>query len=204
MFIGKWNKSVILTYIGMFFSIFGIYLSIKSEILYAFSCLIVSGVCDLLDGAVARKCKRTDDEKRFGIELDSLVDVVSFIAFPIVLYIGLGLSKWYYIPLYLLYAICGVARLAYFNICLEEENKDKAIKYYSGLPVTFVAMILPIIYLISYIIPKSIHNFYFSIILFIISMLYILNFKLRKPTLKVYPVFIIIAIIVLILFLGVL
>ena len=34
----------------------------------------------------------------------------------------------------------------------EEENKDKAIKYYSGLPVTFVAMILPIIYLISYII----------------------------------------------------
>lgn len=204
MFIGKWNKSVIMTYVGMFFSIMGVFFCFKEKILYALSCLIVSGICDLFDGAIARRCKRNDEEKQFGIEIDSLVDVVSFIAFPIIIYYAMGLNAWYFIPLYVLYAMCGVARLAYFNISLEEENKDVAIKYYKGLPVTFVSLILPIVYLISYIIPEVLHELYFSLVLFLVSGLYVLNFKLKKPTLKVYPVFVLLAIIVLILFLGVL
>lgn len=204
MFIGKWNKSVIMTYIGMFFSVMGIFFCFKEKILYALSCLIVSGICDLFDGTIARRCKRTDEEKQFGIELDSLVDVVSFIAFPIIIYYAMGLNAWYFIPLYVLYAICGVCRLAYFNISLEEENKDVAIKYYKGLPVTFVSLILPVMYLISYLVPVVLHTLYFALVLFLISGLYILNFKLRKPTLKVYPFFVLLAIIVLILFLGVL
>lgn len=204
MFIGKWNKSVIMTYVGMFFSIMGIFFCFKEKILYALSCLIVSGICDLFDGTIARRCKRNDEEKQFGIELDSLVDVVSFIVFPIIIYYAMGFNKWYFIPFYFIYAVCGVARLAYFNISLEEENKDIAIKYYSGLPVTFVALILPVMYLISYLIPEVLHSLYFILIMFLISMMYIVNFKLKKPTLKVYPFFVILAIIVLILFLGVL
>ena len=204
MIIGKWNKSVIMTYIGLGFSTLGIYLSLQGEILYALSCLIVAGICDLLDGAIARKCKRTEQEKEFGIQLDSLVDVYSFIAFPIIIYLSMGLNNWYNIPIYIIFGICGVARLAYFNITLDETNKDKAVKYYSGLPVTFTALIIPLIYLISYIIPISIHTIYFTLIMFIVSMLNVLNIKIKKPTLKVYPVFIILAIIVLILFLGVL
>jgi CDP-diacylglycerol--serine O-phosphatidyltransferase len=116
----------------------------------------------------------------------------------------MGLNNWYNIPIYIIFGICGVARLAYFNITLDETNKDKAVKYYSGLPVTFTALIIPLIYLISYIIPISIHTIYFTLIMFIVSMLNVLNIKIKKPTLKVYPVFIILAIIVLILFLGVL
>ena len=204
MIIGKWNKSVIMTYIGLGFSTLGIYLSLKGEILYALSCLIVAGICDLLDGAIARKCKRTEQEKEFGIQLDSLVDVYSFIAFPIIIYLSMGLINWYNIPIYIIFGICGVARLAYFNITLEETNKDQAVKYYSGLPVTFTALIIPLIYLISYLIPTSIHTIYFTIIMFIISILNVLNIKIKKPTTKIYPVFIILAIIVLILFLGVL
>lgn len=204
MIIGKWNKSVIVTYIGLALSILGIYLSFKGKILYALSCLIVAGICDLFDGTIARMCKRTEEEKAFGIQLDSLVDVINFLAFPIVIYLNIGLTKWYFIILYIMYAICGTARLAYFNISLEEENKDKAVKYYSGLPVTFAALIIPLAYLLGYIIPKSIFNIYFGIIMLLISILYILNIKIKKPSLKTYPFFVIIAIIVLILFIGVL
>ena len=204
MFIGKWNKSVIMTYIGMAFSVSGILLSTKGEILYAISCLVIAGICDLLDGAIARRCKRTESEKQFGIELDSLVDVIGFIVFPIIIYINIGLSEWYFIPLYVLYGICGVARLAYFNISLDEENKSVPIKYYSGLPVTTISFILPIAYLISYIIPVDMHCIFYAVVLFLVSILFILNFKLKKPSLKFYPVFIILAIIALILFLGVL
>ena len=204
MIIGKWNKSVILTYIGLALSILGIYLSFQGEILYALSCLIVAGICDLFDGTVARMCKRTKEEKEFGIQLDSLVDVVNFLVFPIIIYINIGLDKWYFVLLYILYALCGVVRLAYFNITLEEENKDKAIKYYHGLPVTYAALLIPLLYLISYVISSNIHTIYFSIIMLIISILFVSNIHIKKPTLKVYPVFVILAIIVLILFLGVL
>lgn len=204
MIIGKWNKSVIMTYVGMSFSILGIYFSFNKNILYALSCLIVAGLCDLVDGAIARKCKRDESEKQFGIELDSLVDVISFIAFPIVIYINMGLNNWYYIPLYMIYSISGICRLAYFNISLEEDNKDIPVKYYTGLPVTFAALLIPIFYLISYLIPSNIHNIYFTLVLLVISILFILNIKIKKPSLKIYPLFFILAIIVLILFLVVL
>ena len=71
--IGKWNKSVILTYIGLAFAVAGIFLASREGCLnYAWCCLMAAGVCDLFDGAVARKVKRTDEEKKFGVELDSM------------------------------------------------------------------------------------------------------------------------------------
>ena len=103
--IGKWNKSVILTYIGFVFSIIGIILiTLKVELKYAIVCLMYAGICDLFDGTVARKCKRTKDEKEFGIELDSIVDVMSFIAFPIVVFATINTS-WYFIPIAIIYSI---------------------------------------------------------------------------------------------------
>ena len=205
MFIGKWNKSVYLTYISLGFAILGIYLATAlGKTHLALMCLMCCGICDMFDGKIARACKRNKEEIAFGIELDSLVDLVCFGVLPIVIYISLGFTEWYNVISFILLGVAGVARLAYFNITLEETNKDQAVKYYSGLPVTFTALIIPLIYLISYLIPTSIHPIYFPIIMFIISILNVLNIKIKKPTTKIYPVFIILAIIVLILFLGVL
>lgn len=204
MFIGKWNKSVIMTYVGLLFSVIGFYFSFAGKMSVAFSCLVVAGICDMFDGAIARKCKRDESEKQFGIELDSLVDTFSFVAFPIFLLLCIGLKDWYYIPVFTLYGICGVARLAYFNITVDSKNKNTPVKYYSGLPVTTAAMIFPLLYLISRFIPENILNIYYAIGMLVVSILFISNFKLKKPSTKVYPVFVILAIIVLILFLGVL
>ena len=75
MIIGKWNKSVILTYFGMISALAGIFLAFTQEnINYPMACLMAAGVCDLFDGTVARMCKRTEEEKAFGIELDSLIN----------------------------------------------------------------------------------------------------------------------------------
>ena len=83
MIVGKWNKSVILTYAGLILAVLGMFLALTQEkINYAFCCLMVAGICDLFDGMVARRCKRTEEEKKFGIELDSIVDTMSFIALP--------------------------------------------------------------------------------------------------------------------------
>lgn len=203
MIIGKWNKSVILTYIGLGFAILGMYFSLtKNNILYAISCLIIAGVCDLFDGFVARKCKRTEEEKNFGIELDSLVDVISFLILPVVIFIGCGYTSWYHFIIYLIFCLCGIARLAYFNIKIEDNSKP--IKYYEGLPVTFTALLLPLFYLLTYVLNKETFDFIYPFTILIIAIFNILKIKIKKPSGLAYLFFSLLAFITLILYLVIL
>ena len=205
MFIGKWNKSVILTYIGLAVSIFGILICFydnEKSVNYAMSCLIIAGICDLFDGAIARKCKRTEQEKSFGIELDSLVDAIDFIALPIAIFLRLQMNTWYHYIILVSFAVCGIARLAHFNIMVEDNSKP--VKYYTGLPVTYTALIFPIVYLLKYIISINLFNILYTILIVLVSMLNIINVKIKKPKGIAYLIFPLLAIIVLVLYLGVL
>ena len=204
MFIGKWNKSVILTYIGLAVSIFGILICFNNNeksVNFAMSCLIIAGICDLFDGAVARKCKRTEQEKNFGIELDSLVDTIDFIALPIAIFLRLQMNTWYHFLIIVIFAICGIARLAHFNITAEDNSKP--VKYYTGLPVTYTAMIFPIFYLLKYIMPLNIFNIIYTILIAFVAILNIINLKIKKPRGIAYLIFPLLAIIMLVLYLGV-
>ena len=203
MFIAKWNKSVILTYIGLIFTVIGIYICCtEGSLLQAISCLMISGVCDMFDGKVARMCKRTKEEVKFGIQLDSLVDTACFVIFPIIIYITIGLTKWYHIIALSLFGICGIARLAYFNIVAEDV--DGPVPHYSGLPVTAIAMILPAFYLLKYCLPTNIFFIVLTIIIVINALLNILNIKVPKPRGIAYPIIAFLALITLIIYLGVL
>lgn len=200
MFIGKWNKSVILTYIGLAFAILGMYLAlIEKNVLLSFMCLMLAGVCDMFDGKIARMCKRDDEEIQFGIELDSLVDVVCFVVFPIIIYLSLGFTAWYNILSYILFAICGIARLGYFNVCTATKD-GKAVQYYEGLPVTMAAVVFPLMYLLNNIMSDSAFYIFFSILIVIEAILNILKFKLKKPTGVMYPIMAVCAIIMLVIY----
>ena len=77
--IGYYNYTVWLTFIGMLSSVTGMGLAIQGMIIPSVICLMFSGFCDMFDGIVAHTKKdRTDEEKRFGIQLDSLSDIVCF------------------------------------------------------------------------------------------------------------------------------
>lgn len=200
MIIGKWNKSVILTYVGMFVSILGIFLAFTADKLnYSLCCLIVAGVCDLFDGMIARRCKRTEEEKLFGIELDSLVDVVSFIALPICIFISMGLTHVWDIFIYMFFALAGVARLAYFNVVTADSQK--AIKYYIGLPVTYVAMIFPLLYLLKLVLEDVIFVPVFTAGIVIVSVLEMLKINVIKPKGIWYGIFGVAAIALLVVYL---
>ena len=202
MVIGKWNKSVILTYAGLLTAVLGIFLAFTQEkINYAFCCLMVAGVCDLFDGMVARRCKRTEEEKMFGIELDSLVDVVSFIALPICIFINIGLTRIWDIVIFMIFALIGVARLAYFNI--DTADSEKAIKYYTGLPVTYTALIFPLLYLLRLPLEDKIFIPVFTAGIVIVSVLEILKIKVIKPKGIWYGIFGILAIAMLVIYLVV-
>lgn len=200
MFIGKWNKSVILTYVGLMFAVAGIFLAFTTDkITYSYSCLMMAGICDLFDGMVARKCKRTEEEKLFGIELDSLVDVVNFIALPICIFIAMGLTHIWDPFIFALFAICGVARLGYFNIATADS--EGPVKYYTGLPVTFSALIFPLIYLLEVPLPKNVFPFVFEGFIVLVSICQILKVKIPKPKGIWYGIFGLLAIVMLVVFL---
>jgi CDP-diacylglycerol--serine O-phosphatidyltransferase len=139
-----------------------------------------AGICDLFDGTIARKCKRTEKEKLYGIELDSLIDVFDFIAFPVVICLKLVDFKLYYIPVLILYSIFGIARLAFFNI--DTASPDGPIKYYLGLPVTYVALIFPLCFVISFF-NKNIFDIIYIIAMLVVGILFILKLNVPKPKL---------------------
>ena len=192
MFIGKYNKSAILTYIGLLSSAIGIYFAFYEMLSYSMICLIISGICDLFDGKFARMCKRNYEEKEFGVQIDSLVDVVSFLVLPccIGLKVLIDLPKISNI-VFIFYMLAGIIRLAWFNM---NSNKDEAVKYYIGLPVTYSALIIPLVYAINLIYANlSISYIYFFIYL-VIGLAFILNIKIVKPKGIWYVLFAILAI----------
>ncbi|URZ05597.1 CDP-alcohol phosphatidyltransferase family protein [Clostridium felsineum] len=195
MFIGIYNRSVIITYLGIISAMFGVYLAGKHSIRYAMLCLVVAGVCDLFDGKVARACKRTEEEKLFGIQLDSLADVVCFSALPISIFYGMGLNKWYHIIIYTLLTIAAITRLGFFNIKVMDTNRDKPVDYYSGLPVTSAAMVFPLFWLLSFCLNKNLFLLVYTIIIALVAFLFVANIKIKKPKGAAYGVMVILAII---------
>ena len=182
MFIGKWNKSVYLTYIGLAFAILGIYLATAlGQSHYALMCLMASGICDMFDGKIARACKRNKEEIAFGIELDSLVDLVCFGVLPITIFISLGFTKWYNVISFIFLAVAGVARLAYFNVVTATKD-GKAVKYYEGLPITMAAAVFPVFYLLSYVMSEAAFFVFFTILVYVEAFFNMYKFKLKKPT----------------------
>ena len=193
IFIGKYNKSVILTYIGITLAVCGIIFSFLGNISNAMICLIFSGICDLFDGKIARLCKRDEQEKEFGKQIDSLADVFLFLALPCVL--GVELLKalpLYFNIVFVIYVICGVIRLAWFNILA---SSDQQVKYFIGMPVAYIALVLPIIYSIGLIFKFNLSLVYFFIYL-LFAILFIINVKVSKPKGIWYIIFFILAIIV--------
>lgn len=181
--IGFYSYTVVLTYLGLASSAIGMFLTFQGFAKYALFCLAFSGLCDMFDGKVARMKKdRTEDEKRFGIQIDSLCDVVCFGAFPMILCYSIGMRGPAGLSILVFYMIAGVIRLAFFNVMEEkrQEETDEARKYYQGLPITSIAIILPLFCTLR---PLLGHRFLseLHICILTVGLLFIINFPLRKP-----------------------
>lgn len=184
MFIINIKKSTLVTYLGVAFAAISMYFAftkiVFSEIGYLrFSLifLMLAGVCDMFDGKVARACKRTQEEKEFGIQLDSLADTVNFVVLPVIIMLSLGLTTIIDIVIYTFFIICGISRLGYFNV---NASLDKPVKEYIGLPVTSTAVIYPILGIFHGIIPENTFCAIYLAITLLIGLLFITKIKIPK------------------------
>ena len=182
-FIGVFDYTVILTYMSLASAICGMVFASRDSFTAAILCLLFSGVCDAFDGTVARtKKNRTDDEKAFGIQLDSLCDVVSFGVFPAFLCYRLGNDTAVGIVCICLYCVCAVARLAFFNVleAKRQQTEEGTNKYFRGLPVTSISIIFPLVYLLRGLFRADTFGWILCGMLIVVAFLFVWDVKIKK------------------------
>ncbi len=153
-FVGFWHYGVILTYMSVASAIVGCCLAVSGYPFYGgVICLWICGVCDAFDGAVAGTRKnRSEEDKLFGERIDSLSDLAAFGVLPVMIGYGMGMHEWYYVAVFCLYVLCALVRLAYYDVTEQIRMRDPNCgrrKSFEGLPVTNVAVGLPVFYLIA-------------------------------------------------------
>lgn len=182
--IGIYDYTVLLTYLGFASGMYGIISACSGNTLVAIICLMFSGLCDMFDGKVARtKKNRTTEARQFGVQLDSLSDVVCFGILPAVIGYRVGLRDLYYLPIVLFFPLAALIRLAWFNVLEITRNSSTPVKNYTGLPVTSSALIFPCLYIFKSMIGNSFALVY-GILLLVVGVLFITKIKVKKPTMK--------------------
>ena len=186
--IGFYDYTVILTYISFASAVSGIFCASTGHVRWAIFFLAFSGLCDMFDGKIARtKKERTEDEKNFGIQIDTLCDVVCFGVLPIVLCYQLGMRYIGSMILLVFYGLAGVIRLGYFNVmeAKRQNETDEARKYYQGLPITSMAIALPLLFVVSPLLHSPLaFKVLLHLLVAVVGMLFVTNFRLRKPSVK--------------------
>jgi CDP-diacylglycerol--serine O-phosphatidyltransferase len=117
----------------------------------AFLLLPLALVCDVLDGYVARLNPRR--QSILGADLDSLSDVISFGVAPAVLGFTLGLRGGWDMLCLTYFVVCGVSRLARFNVtaaALADATTGK-VKYFEGTPIPTSILIVVLLGVAFYI-----------------------------------------------------
>ena len=208
MFLGFYDYTVILTYLSLLSAGLGIFVSLHGEghpylgIFFLMFC----GLCDAFDGKVARTKKdRKDAEIKFGIQIDSLTDLVAFGVLPACIGDAL-IRRSEFIPdlpktpnaskfenslcvllftLMLLYMLAAMIRLAYFNVEEEERQKseDGVRKFYCGVPVTSASLVFPTVMLFQYILPVDITMVYFAFMI-VLGFAFLSKIQIKKPGFK--------------------
>lgn len=206
--IGFYDYTVILTYVSLLSAGAGIFISLSGSghPYWGMFCLLLCGLCDSFDGLVARtKKNRSHMEKSFGVQIDSLSDLVAFGVLPACIGMALirtspllsqmftedqdaialrflGIMLFAILALYILAALI---RLAYFNVTEEERQRTEGgnRRTYTGLPVTTAALIFPSVLLLHYIVPVDISFLYFPVTL-ITGYLFLCKFQIPKLHLR--------------------
>jgi CDP-diacylglycerol--serine O-phosphatidyltransferase len=178
----------LLTTTNLFCGFYSLLASMKGEFNLAATVIIFAMVLDSLDGRIARM---TNTMSKFGAELDSLADLVTFGVAPAILAYTWALhayGKWGWLAAFLFVA-CGALRLARFNI----QTGIIESKVFNGLPIPASASVIAMGVMLYFYLGET-GKFHHVSILFAVAILALLmvsniryysfkdlNFFSRKP-----------------------
>ncbi|MBQ1242480.1 MAG: CDP-alcohol phosphatidyltransferase family protein [Oscillospiraceae bacterium] len=182
--IGVYDYTVIATYASLFVGLCGIFAAMDGEPLFAVLALMIAGILDAFDGRIARtKKNRTEREKRFGIQIDSLNDLVCFGVLPAVIgFASFESRSAFFLASLAFFTLAALIRLAFFNVTEEERQNttNEVRKYYLGLPVTSAALLIPFFWILAHYLPVS-DSFGYGAACFLLGVLFITPVQIKKP-----------------------
>ena len=184
-FIGFYDYTVVLTYVSLASALVGMVQASRGNLVAAVFCILFSGFCDMFDGIVARTKKdRTQDQKNFGIQIDSLVDVIAFGVTPATVFYFSGVNSTFGIAILVFYVMCGVIRLAFFNVLetKRQANPEESacLKAFRGMPITFSAVISPVICFIGWALPYDVSIWLYHIAPLLMGFFFIYDINIPK------------------------
>jgi CDP-diacylglycerol---serine O-phosphatidyltransferase len=177
----------VLTLIGLAFAYLSALFAIQSQFYLAIILMILSGIVDLFDGLVARHIQRSELQSQVGKQLDSIVDVCSFGFAPAIFAYCFGLNDPLSVTLLIFYVAMNALRLAYFNSTGLSTEGDE--QYFTGLPVTYAAMFIPLAFTTSLFLDPSTVKLILDGLYLVLAIAMVSEFKIIKPRAIWYVIF---------------
>jgi CDP-diacylglycerol--serine O-phosphatidyltransferase len=177
--LGAYNLACLVSLAGLAAAVAAMVLASWGVFELAVVGLILAGVADLFDGVVARRLELGDFAKEFGVQLDTTVDVVAFLATPAVIALSILPAAWPGAIGIGSFVIAGVVRLAHFNT-LSVRGADQS-THHRGLPVTYSALIFPLVFLLRDALPAERFQQLLIGVFVVLACLFVVNVPVPKP-----------------------
>ena len=162
--------------VGLLCAVLAIYYAVLGNFQAAMIGLIWAVFFDWSDGIIARQMKgRTEEQRYFGAQLDSLIDIVSFGICPAVVLLSLGHFSPWYIPGAFIILATGVIRLSYFNVFGLVDGST-----YVGLALDNNIIILVFVFLFNGLISPTAFSIFIYILLMLLAVLNVAPIKTPK------------------------
>ena len=123
-----------ITITGLILGMLNIFFIVQEHYHLYYICALLAGIMDTLDGFAA---KRLNQYSELGEQLDSLCDGINFVLVPAVFAVTRMDMRLGTMICAGIYCACGILRLGYFNILLEEKTEEKV---FVGVPTTIAAV----------------------------------------------------------------
>ncbi|AHF00337.1 hypothetical protein THITH_17375 [Thioalkalivibrio paradoxus ARh 1] len=141
--------------------------------------LMFAGLADLFDGVVARRLRRNDYAREFGVQLDTVGDVVSFIVTPVVIALHAVPPSLPGIAAIGVFMVAGVVRLAHFNtLSVRAEHPSGQ---HRGLPVTYTALLFPLLFLLQAALPAAQFAQLLAFAFGLLALLFVVDIPVPRP-----------------------
>ena len=174
------DAATLVTLLGLGLGCIACVLAIRGHLNGALLCLVGAGLCDTFDGPIARRFVSATEQRTFGAAIDLLADMAGFGIVPAVIVLTTH-DGWLPTLAVVMYTISAAIRLAYFEVT----NTEAAWQGFWGVPVTYVALVLPLTYLVTG--PRS-DGVAVPLSLLALATLFLVRVRIPKPTAGWYSV----------------
>jgi CDP-diacylglycerol--serine O-phosphatidyltransferase len=165
---------------GLLFGVSSIYFSSIEQTTAAMVAMLWALLCDWFDGPIARRTKgRTDLDRAFGGELDSLADLVCCGVAPGMLLLSVSSFDPWFLPGAFLLCVAGAIRLAHFNVAGEEDS-------YVGLPIDTNIIVVSLVIALQDLLGEQQIKWLLYAAIVTLAGLNVATFRMKKPSLKWY------------------